>query len=94
MQQEVEYLGFLLTSDHIKPQPKKIEAMAQIKPSTNLKQLKIFLGIIDFYQDVWPRRSHVLALLAILSSKTGKMNWIWGKVQQLVFEEAKVMLYK
>ena len=27
MQQEVEYLGFLLTSDGIKPQPKKIEAM-------------------------------------------------------------------
>ena len=40
MQQEVEYLGFLLTSDGIKPQPKKIEAMAGIKPPTNLKQLK------------------------------------------------------
>ena len=35
MQTEVEYLGFLLTTDGIKPQPKKIEAMTQIKPPTN-----------------------------------------------------------
>ena len=63
MQQEVEYLGFLLTSDGIKPQPKKIEAMTRIKPPTNSKQLKQFLGMVNFYQDVWPRRSHVLAPL-------------------------------
>ena len=35
MQKEVDYLGFLLTSDGIKPQPKKIEAMTRIKPPTN-----------------------------------------------------------
>ena len=74
MQQEVEYLGFLLTSDGIRPQPKKIEAMTQIKPSTNSKQLRQFLGMVNFYQDVWPRRSHILAPLTKLSSKTGKLN--------------------
>ena len=94
MQQEVEYLGFLLTSDGIKPQPKKIEAMTRIKPPTNSKQLKRFLGMVNFYQDIWPRRSHVLAPLAKLSSKTGKLNWIWGQIQQRAFAEAKAMLCK
>ena len=92
MQQEVEYLGFLLTSDGIKPQPKKIEAMTRTKLPTNSKQLKRFLGMVNFYRDVWPRRSYVLALLANLSSKTGKMNWIWGQIQQQAFVEAKAML--
>ena len=40
MQQEVEYLGFLLTTEGIRPQPKKIKAMTRIKPPTNSKQLK------------------------------------------------------
>ena len=89
MQQEVEHLRFLLTSDNIRPQLKKIEAMAKIKPPTNSKQLKKFLGMVNFYQDVWPRRSHILASLAKLSSTTGKINLLWGKVQQQAFEVAK-----
>ena len=39
------------TSEDIKPQPKKIEAMTQTKPPTNSKQLKQFLGMINFYRD-------------------------------------------
>ena len=42
MRQEVEYLGFLLTNEGVKPQPKKIEAMKRIKPPKNTKQLKNF----------------------------------------------------
>ena len=68
--------------------------MARIKPPTNSKQLKHFLGMVNFYRDVWPRRSHVLAPLAKLSSKTGKMNWIWGQIQQRAFAGAKAMLCK
>ena len=74
IQTEVEYLGFLLTTDGIKPQPKKIEAMTRIKPPTNLKQLKRFLGMVNFYRDVWPKRSYILAPLNKLSSKTSKLN--------------------
>ena len=40
MQKNVEYLGYQLTSDGLKPQPKKIEAMDRMKPPTNVKQLK------------------------------------------------------
>ena len=74
MQKEVEYLGFLLTTDGLKPQPKKVEAMNRIKPHTNLIQLKRFLGIINFYQDMWPKKSHILAPLCKLLSTTGKLN--------------------
>ena len=50
--------------------------------------------MINFYRDVWPRCSHILAPLAKLSSKTGKLNWLRGKVQQPAFEQAKAMLCK
>ena len=60
MQQEVECLGYLLTSDGIKPQQKKIEAIKRIKPPKNPKQLRSFLGLVNFYRDLWPKRSHIL----------------------------------
>ena len=64
MQKEVEYLGYLLTNEGVKPQPKKVEAMKRIKPPKNAKQLKRFLGMINFYRDVWGKRSHILAPLS------------------------------
>ena len=52
MQKEVEYLGFLLTTDGLKPQPKKVEAMNRINPPINSEKLKRFLVMINFYRDM------------------------------------------
>ena len=52
MQKELKYLGYLLTNKRAKqqkPQEKKVEAMRRIKTHTNLKQLKQFLGMVNFY---------------------------------------------
>ena len=71
-----------------------VEAMYIIKPPTNSKQLKRFLGMINFYQDMWSKRSHILVPLCKLSSTIGKLNWRWGKLEQKAFDEAKEMLKK
>ena len=89
MQQEVEYLGYLLTSDGIKPQQKKIEAIKRIKSPKNPKQLRSFLGLVNFYRDLWPKRSHTLGPLSKLSSCTPK-NWVWGREQQKAFEKVDI----
>ena len=91
MQQEVEYLGYLLTTSSFKPQPSKIEAMHNIMKPKNAKQLKIFLGMVNFYCDMFLKRSHFLAPLNKLSTKKGK-DWYWGAAEQKDFKEAKKML--
>ena len=48
MQRELEYLGYLLTDEGVKPQEKKVEAMRRIKTPSNSKQLKRFLGMVNF----------------------------------------------
>ena len=40
VQKEVEYLGYLLTKDGVKPQPKKVEAMNRLEAPKNTRQLK------------------------------------------------------
>ena len=42
---------------------------------TNKKELRSFIGMVNYYRDMWIRQSHVLAPLAALTSKTAKWNW-------------------
>jgi hypothetical protein len=68
--------------------------MKCIQPPKNTKQLKMFLGMVNFYRDLWPKRSETLAPLNKIASKTGKPNWKWGDEQQKASEKAKNMLSK
>ena len=92
MQQELEYLGYLLTPAGIRPQPKKVEAISRILPPKTKRQLRRFLGMVNYYRDMWQRRSHVLAPLTALSSQ--KAKWEWTDKHQQAFEEAKQMVLR
>ena len=92
MQQELEYLGYLLTPLGIRPQPKKVEAISRIMPPKTKRQLRRFLGMVNYYRDMWKRRSHVLAPLTALSSQ--KSKWKWTDEHQQAFEEAKQMVLR
>ena len=71
----VEYLGYDISRSGIHPQPKKVEAILKMQPPTTKRQLRRFLGMINYYRDMWRRRSHILAPLTTLSGKTAKWNW-------------------
>ena len=90
LKDELDYLGYTLSQSGIKPQAKKVEAIGRILPPKNRKQLKHFLGMINYYRNMWPKRSHVLAPLSALASP--KAKWEWTQKEQLAFEEAKQMI--
>ena len=90
--QELEYLGYLLTPQGIKPLPKKVEAISCILPPKTKRQLRCFLGIINYYKDMWKWRSHILAPLSSLISQ--KAKWKWDQKAQKAFESAKQMIKK
>jgi hypothetical protein len=54
---EIEYLGYTLTRDGIKPQSNKVQAILAIQPPKNVRELKHFLGIVQYYRDLWARQS-------------------------------------
>jgi hypothetical protein len=39
-----------------------------MQPPSNLKQLRRFVGMVNYYRDMWHHRSHILALI---TAKTG-----------------------
>ncbi len=69
---EIEYLGYVLTRDGIKPQINKVQALLVIKPPTGVKQLRHFLGMVQYYRDLWARWSDMLAPLASLVGECGQ----------------------
>ena len=46
--------------------------------------MRRFIGMINFYHDMWIRRSGVLAPLTALTSKT--VPWKWTDVEQTAFD--------
>ena len=68
---KIEYLGYILTRDGLKPQPEKISAILAIKPPTNVKELQSFLGFVQYYRNMWEKQSHLIAPLTDLVAKCG-----------------------
>ncbi len=97
---EIEYLGYILTREGIKPQPKKLQVILALNLPTNIKELRHFLRMEQYYQDMWVRRSEMLAPLTDLvgecrETKTTKLNktkkkpWRWDPIHQQAFDDVK-----
>ena len=100
---ETEYLGYILTRDGIKPQSNKIEAILALQPPTNVKELRRFLGMVQYYRDMWMRRSDMLAPLTDLVGECGqtkttkakgtkKASWHWDDIHQQAFDLIKTTI--
>ena len=72
---KIDYLGYHVTCDGVMPIPKKVEAIQALAVSKTLKQLRQFIGMVNFYCDMWQKRSELLAPLTALTSKNSKYEW-------------------
>ena len=87
---ELEYLGYWITRKGVMPIPKKVQAIKNIATPTNKRQLRRFIGMVNYYRDMWVRRSETLAPLTTLTSKQAK--WEWTDVHQKSFEKMKKLV--
>ena len=99
---ETEYLSYVLTREGIKPQPKKLEAILALTLPHNVKQLCRFLGMVQYYRDLWARRSEMLSPLTDLvghtkatwATKTKHMRWHWDDMHQTAYNNIKTAIAK
>ena len=72
------------------PIPKKVEAIQALAVPNTRKQLRQFIGMINFYRDMWQKRSELLAPLTALTSKNVKYEWT--DEHQKCFEDIKCVI--
>ncbi len=100
---EIEYMGYVLTKDGIKPQRNKVQAILVIQPSKGEKQLSHFLGMVQYYHDLWARRSNMVAPLTALVGECGQIKITkakrtkmvprhWDEVHQRAFDHVKASI--
>ena len=69
---EIEYLGYILTREGIKPQPEKCTATLALKRPENVKSLRKCLWMVQYYRDLWDKCSHLIAPLTDLAGECGE----------------------
>ena len=89
----------------IKPQPKKVQAILALNPPNNIKELRHFLGMVQYYRDMWAKRSEMLAPFSDLvgecgetkttkKNKTKKSRWRWDPIHQKAFDDVMTTIAK
>ena len=74
---EIDYLGYIVTPEGVKPNPKKIKAIEAMERPTTVTEVRRLIGMVQYYRDLWPQRSHILQPFTALSGgkKGAKIKW-------------------
>ena len=95
-QERVEYLGHTLPPDGVRPNDNKIKAVKEFPHPTSCKEVKSFLGLVNFYRRHLPNLAAKTRPLTALTRKdkdTGTtVAFIWNDQCESVFQEVKRML--
>lgn len=91
-QKQVPFLGYLVSEQGTKPLPTKIEALQTFAEPKTIKDLRRFLGMLNFYRRFIPKAAKVQAPLhALLSGKNIKNSTVisWTADLQSAFQDCK-----
>ena len=89
IKQDVPYVGHVLSTDGLKPDPEKIRAVKEMKPPENAKELKTFLGFIQYLGKFMPNMATESAPLRELLEKNAA--WHLDHLHEESFQKLKQM---
>ena len=90
MKSTVEYFAFVVDRDGIHPSPHKVQAIQEVPVPENLKDLKSFLGLINYYRRFVPDMATLAHPLNRLLVEN--IPWKWSKQCQQAFVKLKGIL--
>ena len=85
--QRVEYLGHVVTPEGISPNPDKVRVVQEYPTPTNLKELRSFLGLANYYRRFVRGFSHIANPLNALTKKN--VPFVWTVACAEVFDKLK-----
>ena len=89
---DIPYLGYVITRKGIKPVPKKVQGIMDIGRTSTSTKYRALMGMVQYYRDMCPRQSHLLAPLKEASRGPRCIKLSWNDVLEISFKESKRML--
>ena len=90
MQKSVKYLGLVVDAEGLHASQEKIEAVTDAPKPRNIKELRSFLGMMNYYRKFIPSLATVLKPLTELLQHNNR--WHWNSDCFAAFMKAKELL--
>ena len=87
---KLQYLGHIVTSEGLSPDPKKVQAITDFLVPQNKQDLMRFLGMATYLMKFVPQFSQETTVLRNLLKKDS--NWIWDATTEKAFVRVKQLL--
>ena len=87
---ELTFIGEKITSEGVKPDPRKVEAIKNMEPPTCKKDLQRFLGMVNYLARFISDLSQHTALLRTLLNQN--VQWTWTENHQKSFENLQSLV--
>ncbi len=84
------FLGWSIDKNGLGIDPKRCEVIKKFKPPTNIKEVRAFLGAVNYWRKSLPRLPAIAEPLYRLTQKDHP--FIWGTQQQQAFQKIKDLL--
>ena len=89
---EITYLGFKISSRGVETTTEKLDAILKVSDPRNVKELRMWLGLINYYGRFLQNLATYLSPLYRLLR--ADQPWRWTEVESLAFRKAKELLVK
>ena len=78
----------------MQPNPNKIKAIQALERPKTVTEVRRLIGMVQYYRDLWPRRSHILEPFTAWSSGKKSTKIKWTADLESAFQEVKQMVSK
>jgi len=91
-QKQIKYLGFIVGNGQIGPDPDKVATIQSIPRPNTKRQIRAFLGTINYYSRFIPMYAQLAAPLMDLTKNSVPNRIPWTERHQQAFESLKIAL--
>ena len=88
--EKISFFGHIWTSQGVKPDPKKVEAVVNAEEPKNASEVRSFLGTVNYMSRFVPDMATVSEPLRALTKKD--VPWKWGPAESRAFNHLKKCL--
>jgi hypothetical protein len=85
-------LGYIISREGIKPDPKKIQGIMDMQKPRTTTEARALVGMVQYYRDMWRRRSHIISPLTEVSSGPENKKLTWTDDLKKAFHELNQMV--